>query len=242
MGTGKQEARRCARRQGSVPDEFRLPVERNALRGKAADRCQRGITADIGAQRRGAGRQVEHPGKGIVRTVERRKRGVRLQVEARQEVAAAIEFRKAAQAVHVERREVVIRTVEPFEARHRDIQLRECIAAAIEPLQARELPEVGKGRNAQPRTIHAQDALRLVARNASVTVDIERSEAVRLEGFVVECQVDVFVLLVTLVFSKTAGRAEQHEQDGKDADHRQRQISTSSSELLSDPSELSSSP
>ena len=202
-------ARRAVACRKSLADEFRRSVEVDALRGEAVDRGKGRVAAHVGTQPRGAGGHVQRPREGIVRTKKRCERGVRLQIEARQRVAAAIEVCEAAQAVHVERHKAVVRAVEPFEARHRDVQPRERVAPAVEPFQTRELLQVGERRDAPFRTLHRADTLRLVARDAAVTIDVEFAQTVGLEGLVVKCQVDVSVLLVALVLGKAAGRREQ---------------------------------
>ena len=100
-------ARQAVSCRKSLADEFRRSVEVDALRGEAVDRGKGGVAAHVGTQPRGAGGHVQRPREGIVRTKKRCERGVRLQIEARQRVAAAIEVCEAAQAVHVERHKAV---------------------------------------------------------------------------------------------------------------------------------------
>lgn len=220
--------------------EFGLSVERDVLRGAAVNRRQRGIAAHVGFQVGVARSHVERR-EGVSPAVERQQRGRRVQVETRQVVVAAIQPHQSPHAVEIERRERIIPAVESFEVgAGRKVELREVVAPAVEFPQVEKLPDVGQRRDAPLRTLHAPDTLRLVARNTPVAVHVELFEAVSLERLVVKCEVNVLVLLVAVVLGKAAGRAEQNEQDGEGAHHRQRQMLTSSSELSV--SDASSSP
>lgn len=92
---------------------------------------------------------------------------------------------------------------------------REVIAAAIELAQAGKLADLPHRGDVAAGAIHHQDALRLVARNASVVIQIEHSETELLEGGVCECNINTLVLIILLVLSKAAGR-EQQQSEGRD--------------------------
>ena len=95
-------------------------------------------------------------------------------------------------------------------------------------------------RDAAVRAVHFQDALRFVARNASVVVDVEMLKAVSLECGICKSDVYALVLVVAFVVHKAAGRKKRKREERNEAGHRP-QMFTSSSES-SPPSELPSAP
>ena len=101
----------------------------------------------------------------------------------------------------------------------KQVEPREIIAAAIELAQAGKLADLPHRGDVAAGAIHRQDALRLVARNASVVIQIEHSETESFEGGICEGDINTLVLIILLVLSKAAGREQQQSENRDKAQH-----------------------
>ena len=223
----------------SADDYFGMSVGADALRCAAVDGRERRIAARVGLKPVRAGPQVERH-EPVAAAVEQTERSGGFEVQQRERIVRAVQLQKSAQAVQIERSDAVTATIERLQQRTlAQIELREVVAAAVEPFEPREFADLPHMRDAAVRAVHFQDALRFVARNASVVVDVEMLKAVSLECGICKSDVYTLVLVVAFVFRKAAGRKKRKREERNEAGHRP-QMFTSSSES-SPPSELPSS-
>jgi len=165
-------------------DSYDVPRRnRDALRAEAIDGRKERVVARVGLQLPRAGGQVERH-QQVAAAIELAQGRVGFQVEACEQVPGTIEHRQPAQAVDVERRDFVVAAIELLQVgAFAQVEPREIIAAAIELAQAGKLADLPHRGDVAAGAIHHQDALRLVARNASVVIQIEHSDAKSITSF-----------------------------------------------------------
>ena len=133
-------------------------------------------------------------------------------------VSIAIERRQHRQPPDVEHRQLVVAAIQPAQGGARpQVERRKRIAAAIEPLQPGELLDPVQRSDPQPGAVHIENALRLVAGDTPVAVQIVVREAELSEPRVGKTvfYIYVFVLRVAFVVREPAGRQPQQRNQQK---------------------------